>query len=386
MSPTVALLKAQHYAGWKQVRARGEAAGNVGPYSVDQLEAHGFELRYSDGMFARPWTNSVVERGLGWLGRRFPELLGARNALANRRLISRSDITLGIFEDQGSFAAFARSKRLWQISPRKMVLLVCWLAELAQHADARTLRGYRRVLAGADLVVFFSENQREVFEHTLGVDPARLLAVPFGIDQQFFGAVPPRDDGYILAVGGDRSRDHELLIEAVRDTGIPTRIYAPRLGVSNLPSNVTWIPEAISHVTYREAVSGATLVVIPTTGTKYPGGQTVLLEAMASSKPVITTISDAMREYVTDGVNGVLVPRGNAAALRLAIERLLDDDSLRLSLSRNGLAAVEDKFNQAAMWASIASGLHGLLAPATEGRQSPADGSQAAAGRASVRQ
>jgi glycosyltransferase involved in cell wall biosynthesis len=362
MSPTVALIKAPNYAQWKPVRARGEVAGKLGPYSVDHLEEHGFEVRYSDATFERPWTRPLIERGLGWLGRRYPEMLGVRNALANRRLIARSDITLGIFEDQGSFAAFARSRRLWLLSPRKMVLMVCWLAEMAQHADARALCGYRRVLAGADLVIFFSENQAEVFERTLGVDPARLLAVPFGIDQQFFAEVPPRDDGYVVAVGGDGSRDHELLVEAVRDTGIPTRIYAPTLDVSNLPSNVTWIPEVIDHVTYREVLAGAKLVVIPTIGTKYPGGQTVLLEAMASSKPVITTASDAMRDYVTDSVNGILVPLGDAGALRLAIERLLNDDVLRASLASNARTAVEQRFNQAAMWARIAERLHAVLA------------------------
>jgi glycosyltransferase involved in cell wall biosynthesis len=366
MSPTIALLKAQNYAEWKPIRACGEAAGNLGPYSVDQLEEHGFEVRYSDAIFERPWAIPLVERVLGRLGREFPELLGLRNALANRGLIARSDITVAIFEDQGSFAAFARGHHRWPLSPRKMVLIVCWLAERAQHADARTLRGYRRVLTGADLVVFFSENQAHVLEHTLGVDPARLLSVPFGIDQQFFAEAPPRDDGYVLAVGGDPSRDHELLVEAVRNTQIPTRIYAPALDVANLPANVTWVSTVIDHVTYREVLSGATVVVVPTIGTAYPGGQTVLLEAMASSKPVITTGSDAMRDYVTDGVNGVLVPRGDADALRAAIERLLGDDMLRATLASNARAAVEQKFNQAAMWASIAPRLHALLAPVTD--------------------
>ena len=82
---------------------------------------------------------------------------------------------------------------------------------------------------------------------------------------------------------------------------------------------------------------------------------------MASSRPVIATTSDAMREYVQDGVTGVLVPRANALALRHAIEQLLDDDALRVSLTRNAVAAVERTFNQATMWASIAPRLHDLL-------------------------
>jgi glycosyltransferase involved in cell wall biosynthesis len=361
MAATVAVLKANDYREWMAVRARGEAAGNVGPYSIDQLEAHGFEVRYSDAAFHPPWSYSLVERVLGRLGRERPELLGIRNALANRRLITGADVTLGIFENQGSFAAFARAKRLPLLAPRRMVLMVCWMAEWAQHADAATLRSYRRVLAGADLVVFFSRNQADVFERTLGVEPARQLAVPFGIDQHFFASEPTRDDGYVLAVGGDVSRDHELLVEAVRGTGIPTRIHAPALAVADLPPNVTWITEPIDHVAYREALAGASVVAVPTRATAYPGGQTVVLEAMASSKPVVSTTSEAMSEYVQDGVNGLLVPRGDARALREALERLLGDEGLRAALGARGLADVRRRFNQEAMWGAVAVGVKAML-------------------------
>jgi glycosyltransferase involved in cell wall biosynthesis len=361
VAPTVALLKAQNYAEWKPVRERGEAAGSVGPYSVDLLERHGLSLRYSDATFARPWTNPLIERPLGRLGREFPELLGARNALANRRLIASADVTLGIFEDQGSFAAFARARRLRGLAPRRMALMACWMADWAVRAGERALRSYRRVLAGADVLVFFSENQRAIFEGALQVDPARLLAVPFGIDERFFAGLPACPDGHVLAVGTDRSRDHELLVEAVRGTDIPTRIYAPRLSVAELPANVTWVPHVVSHLAYRDALRGAGLVVVPTTAPAYPGGQTVLLEAMAASRPVIATSSEAMREYVHDGVTGLLVPRGDARALREAIVRLREDAELRARLAASALAAVQRTFNQASMWATIAPRLHELL-------------------------
>ncbi len=361
MTATIALLKAPNYEEWKPMRARAEVAGNLGPYSVDLLEDHGFEVRYSDATFHRPWTYSLVERSLGWLGRRYPEMVGSRNALASLHLLRSCDLTLGIFEDQGSFAAFAAGHHLWPVAPRRMALMVCWMAERALHADPRTLRGYRRVLAGADLVIFFSRNQAEVFERLLGVDPAKLMAVPFGIDEEFFAAGEPRDDGYVVAVGGDGSRDHELLVEAVRGTGIPTRIYTPKLDVADLPENVRWTPEVIDHLAYRDVLAGASLVVVPTRGTAYPGGQTVLLEAMASRKPVITTSSAAMRDYVVDGVNGLLVAGGDVVALRRAIERLRADPSLAAELADNARASAERTFNQAAMWSAVAERLHGVL-------------------------
>jgi glycosyltransferase involved in cell wall biosynthesis len=361
MRPAVALLKAYDYGAWLSRHARGEAAGNLGPYSVDLLERSGLEVRYSDAELGRPWNRSLVERGFGWLGRRRPELLGARNALANRRLLRECEVTLGIFEDQGSFAAFARGWHLRMLAPRRMALVVCWMAERAQHADARTLHAYRRVLAGADLVVFFSHNQAEVFEGLLGVDPGRLLCVPFGIDAGFFAGMAPREDGYLAAIGGDVSRDHELLVEAVRGTSIPTRIYAPTLAATDLPANVQWIPAPVDHVTYRDVLAGASAVVVPATGTLYPGGQTVVLEAMAAGKALITTRTDAMVDYVQDGVNGILVPPGDAPSLRLALERLMADGALRASLGAGGRTAVAARFNQAAMWDAIGARLRELV-------------------------
>jgi len=361
MTPTVALLKAQNYSEWRDTRARGEAAGNVGPYSVDHLQAQGFDVRWSDAAFGLPWTLPLIGRTLGHIGRRFPEAPGLANALANRRLIRGADITLGIFEDQGSFAAFARGRSLPGLAPRRMVLMACWMAEWARQANERALRGYRRVLAGADLIVFFSANQAEVFERELGVDPARLVLAPFGIDPQFFEQAPKRDERYVLAIGQDVSRDHELLVEAVRDTDVETRIYTPMLQADELPANVRLITERIDHVAYRDALAGATAVVVPTKALRYPGGQTVVLEAMASSKPVITTDSPAIRDYVSDGVNGLLVPAGDAGALCAGIERLMSDPDLCAKLARNGLEAVRERFTQEAMWAAIAPRMHALL-------------------------
>jgi len=368
VSHTVALLKAPNYGEWLPLRERGELAGNLGPYSVDELERHGFQVRYSDATFERPWTGTPVGRGLGWLGRRRPELLGSHNLLANRALVRKCDLTLGIFEDQGSFAAFARGSHLWGLAPRRMALIVCWMAERALRADESTLRGYRRVLRGADLVVFFSRNQAAIFHELLGVEPERMLAVPFGIDEQFFASVPAREEGYVLAVGGDWSRDHELLVRAVAGTAIATRIQAPKLDVAELPPNVTWSAEVIDHRSYRDLLAGAQLVVVPTIATAYPGGQTVLLEAMAAGKAVITTRSEAIVDYVEDGRTGLLVPRDDAPALQAAIRRLLDDTALRASIEREAQREVRRTFNQAAMWATIAQSLQRMLASGAHAR------------------
>jgi glycosyltransferase involved in cell wall biosynthesis len=46
---------------------------------------------------------------------------------------------------------------------------------------------------------------------------------------------------------------------------------------------------------------------------------------MALGRPVIGTDAGGPREIVTDGVDGLLVPPGDAATLAAALERLIDD-------------------------------------------------------------
>jgi glycosyltransferase involved in cell wall biosynthesis len=64
-------------------------------------------------------------------------------------------------------------------------------------------------------------------------------------------------------------------------------------------------------------------------------GQTVL-EGMAAGVPVIATESGGPAELITDGVDGLLVPPNDVAALAEALARLRDDPALR---SRLGAAA-----------------------------------------------
>ncbi|MBV9167868.1 MAG: glycosyltransferase family 4 protein [Solirubrobacterales bacterium] len=312
---------------------------------------------YSDRMFARPWSSPIVARTVGHVERRSDAYYGLGNAIANRKLIRSADITLGIFEDNGSFAAAVQTTPLRAVFPSKVALLVCWLAERAQHASHRKLERYRRVIAGADKVFYFSPNQTEIFEQCLRADRAKLHPVDFGIDGDFFAPVGVASDGgYVVAVGRDRSRDHELLVEAVRGTGISTRIYSPRLAVDRIPPNVTWIPQRVSHLHYRHALANSRLVVVPTRSLAYPAGQTVILEGMASRKVVIATDSTAIRHYVRDGVTGVLTPPGDREALRQAIRDLVEDSERRERIAAAGLASIRARFNQRTMWATI--GLH----------------------------
>ena len=75
----------------------------------------------------------------------------------------------------------------------------------------------------------------------------------------------------------------------------------------------------------------ASVVVIPTL---FEGLGMVVLEALACGVPVVVTRCGP-DQVVRDGIDGIVVPPGDAEALAEAIERLYADPELRSRMGRN---------------------------------------------------
>ena len=71
----------------------------------------------------------------------------------------------------------------------------------------------------------------------------------------------------------------------------------------------------------------------------------VLMEAMASGIPVISTRISGVPELIAHGQDGLLVEPRSEAALANAITQLLSSDELRASFSRNGRLKVIREFD-----------------------------------------
>ncbi len=88
----------------------------------------------------------------------------------------------------------------------------------------------------------------------------------------------------------------------------------------------------------------------------------VLAEAMASGKPVVTTDMEGYRQVVTHGVQGLLVPPRDEAALSDALCQLLDRPDERARLGANGRRAAAQYD-----WEHVASRVLGYYRQVIEG-------------------
>jgi glycosyltransferase involved in cell wall biosynthesis len=102
------------------------------------------------------------------------------------------------------------------------------------------------------------------------------------------------------------------------------------------------MPGAIPHAELPAYYALADVYTMPSTGDE-PFTLTIP-EAMAAGLPVVATATGGTVEIVEDGVNGLLVPRGDAESLAAAFEQLCRDRARAAALGRSGRLLVEERF------------------------------------------
>ena len=169
----------------------------------------------------------------------------------------------------------------------------------------------------------------------------RIVHVPNGVDTDVFRASNPPEDrplqvamNYVPKASKDPATGFEAIALTRRVVG-----DARFVAFGAAPLDARWKDE----VRYFRALSTPRLVrlyndsAIFLSSSRMEGFGLPLLEAMACGCAVVTTDSGGNRDYVTDGVNALVTPAGDATALADALVAALGDDGLRRSLAQAGV-------------------------------------------------
>jgi hypothetical protein len=219
----------------------------------------------------------------------------------------------------------------------------------------------RLVLPRADMLLPLGHNQTAGLL-LMGARPCTLHPVRDTTAIDFFVDVGDRPGGYILAVGDDVSRDYTTLLEACvglrREVIIRSSIVAEN---SQQCTKIKVLPDRLTTRDYQRLIAGAALVVLPLHPSTHAGGVSTLLEAMSSGKAVIVSASPGLADYVENGRTCCVVPPGDPAALRGAIDTLLSDTRARSRLGTNARQFVVENCSADADAAQFAEALDRLI-------------------------
>ncbi|HOD72224.1 MAG TPA: glycosyltransferase family 4 protein [Deltaproteobacteria bacterium] len=190
---------------------------------------------------------------------------------------------------------------------------------------------------------------------------SRVRVIPnFVREMHVQGIMPEEREPVILAVGRlDKQKGHDLLIRAFARADAKQKGWRlVILGEGPERSNLWRLTEDLG---IHDAVSmpgvvkepaewmyKADLFVLPS---RYEGFPNALLEAMACGCAVIAAdCPSGPAEIIRHGVNGLLVPRENITALSTAMDRLMQDEELRVNLGKQAIE-ISSRFSQAKIMA-----------------------------------
>jgi glycosyltransferase involved in cell wall biosynthesis len=239
-------------------------------------------------------------------GRHYPDVVSVRRRWANRLLFDR-------LADQ--------------------ITAVCdWSADSLAANDGFPRRRITVIPNGIDLERYERRVDRARIRADLGLDPKRRYIVSVA---RFH---PVKDHLTLLdAFRQVAALDAEADLVLVGDGPLRAEIDA-RIAAFGLAGRVLRVGVRSDVPAWLQAADVFTLTSVS------EAASITLLEAMACGLPSVVTAVGGNPELVRDGMDGLLVPRGDAAAMARAMLRLLESPAIRDALGVSAAARVRSTF------------------------------------------
>jgi glycosyltransferase involved in cell wall biosynthesis len=231
-----------------------------------------------------------------------------------------------------------------------------WASWLERFGESPALRGADLVACGSDVVA------EQV--HRLGVRDERILITPTGVDLNLFaprsGASEIRkelglQEKFVVGWVGSFRRFHALeqavdAVARVENSVLlmvgdgPERARIRRLARDRgITAKFTGTIPHAELPDYLAAMDVALVLASP--GQVFHYSPLKLAEYLAAGLPVVAPRVAQLADRLTDDVDAVLVPPGDAQALAASLQHLHDDVDLRERLAKSARAAAEARWS-----------------------------------------
>lgn len=310
---------------------------------------------------------------LGWLAlralaksprdlRRYVRRSRAEKGIGNRlRTLNRLLPFAGVSFDVLYFPWNSAAIDYFPLFDNGMPVVVSCRGSQVNVAPYHPRRGIKKALPAtfdrADAVHCISAAiQREA--ESFGLDPSKARVIHPGIDPEFF--CPPRHAApsktlRMITVGSlVWVKGTTYALQALRlllDRGVSARLTVVGDGPERQQVLFTvddldlWnhvdLAGRLAPVAVRDRLRQSDVFVLPSLS---EGFCNAAVEAMACGVPVVMTNCGGVREGVTDGVEGFIVPIRDPEAMAKALERLASDPDMRARMGQSGRARVLRQF------------------------------------------
>ncbi len=186
---------------------------------------------------------------------------------------------------------------------------------------------------GIDLNVFKPFYAHHVFpDNSIVIGTVKSLEQKYGIEYLI--------DAFVLLQKMAKGYPIKLLIVGKGSLDLELKTKVKDLRIESETVFTGYIPPA--EIPFYHNM--LTISVFPSLSESESFGVSVV-EAMACEKPVVVSNIGGLPEVVDDGVTGFIVPPGNAKKLAEAIEKLVKDGQLRISLGKSGRERVQKLYD-----------------------------------------
>lgn len=202
----------------------------------------------------------------------------------------------------------------------------------------------------ADLTIPMSTWAAKILVDDCGVERLSVLPLHVGMDLEEWPAEVPRQlknsKLRLLFVGGDFERKGGNLLLEVHQAefadDVELHIVSKNFGSMSYKNVYIYNDIESNDLRLKMLYRDCDIFVLPTLSDL---SSWVCLEAMASSRPVISTNVAGITDIVKHNQNGLIVAKGSASELSNAISELLSNSDRRVAMGLKGREIVEREFN-----------------------------------------